>query len=162
MIQPGYVQQPTNMLFYETLDVTLTELETKKTVKVTWMGLHNKEEGIHTFLMAKTASLYDVVDNLQKNIKYAKEHGTGRIRLFEIPAGGRTQRIFNGNELIKDMTGQVLEDLFAEEIPQEEADIKEDQRAIMCFHFLKDPTRSHGVPFRFILKPVSAAFPGMT
>lgn len=154
MIQPGYVQQPTNVLFYETLDVTLTELETKKTVKVTWVGLHNKEEGIHTFLMAKTASLYDVVDNLHKNIKFAKEGGTGRIRLFEIPAGGRTQKIFNGNELIKDMTGQVLEDLYAEEIPQEEADVKEGERIIMCYHFAKDPTRTHGVPFRFLLRPV--------
>ncbi|KAK9894556.1 cysteine proteinase [Cystobasidium minutum MCA 4210] len=156
MIQPGYVQQPTNVLFYETLEVTLTELETKKTVKVTWVGLHNKEEGIHTFLMAKTASLYDVVDNLHRNIKFAKEGGTGRIRLFEIPAGGRTQKIFNGNELIKDMTGQVLEDLYAEEIPQEEADVKEGERIIMCYHFTKDPTRTHGVPFRFVLRPGEA------
>jgi len=153
MIQPGYVQQPSNLLYYELLDVTLAELETKKSVKITWMGLHNKEEGVHTFLMAKTASIHDVIDNLARNIKFAKEGGTQRIRIFEVSSGGRVQKLYAGSELIKDMTATTLDDLFAEEIPIEEAEVKEDERVITCYHFAKDPTRFHGVPFRFVLKP---------
>lgn len=164
MLQPGYTQTANNLLFYELLDVTLTELETKKTVKVTWMGLHNKEEGQHTFLMAKTANLNEVIDNLLRNVKLSTSkpghngEGSGRIRLFEVSTGsnaGKTQRLFNGNELIKDMGASTLEDLFAEEIPADELNAAEDERIITCYHFLKDPARTHSVPFRFVLRPVS-------
>lgn len=152
MIQPGYTPNATNLLYYELLEVTLAELETKKSVKVTWMGLHNKEEGLHTYLMAKTANLHDVIDNLAKDIKFAKEGGTQKIRIFEVPSGGRMQKLYSGGELIKDMTTQTLEDLYAEEIPIEEANVTEEERVITCYHFAKDPTRFHGVPFRFVLK----------
>jgi ubiquitin carboxyl-terminal hydrolase 7 len=164
MIQPSYAQNANNLLYYELLDVTLTELETKKTVRVTWMGLHNKEEGQHTFLMAKTANMNDIIDNLAKNVKLSTskstptKEGTGKIRLFEVPpqsaqANGKQQKLLSGNELIKDITA--LEDLYAEEIPTEEAEVREDEKVITCYHFLKDPARPHGVPFRFVIKPVS-------
>lgn len=152
MIQPGYTPNATNLLYYELLDVTLAELETKKSVKVTWMGLHNKEEGVHTFLMAKTANLHDVIDSVAKEIKFAKEGGTQKIRIFEIPSGGRMQKLYTGSELIKDMTANTLDDLYAEEIPIEEMNVTEDERVITCYHFAKEPTRFHGVPFRFVLK----------
>ena len=154
MIHPTYTQQPSNMLFYETLDVTLTELETKKSVKVTWMGLHNKEEGAHTFLMAKTAPLHEVIDALTPNVRLSKD-GSRKIRLLEVPAtaGGKSSRIFQGNELIKDLNNAVLEDLFAEEVPKDELSIQEDEKLITCYHYFKDPTRPHGVPFRFVLRP---------
>ena len=44
MVQPNYATTPSTVLYYELLDISLQELETKKTVKVTWMGAHNKEE----------------------------------------------------------------------------------------------------------------------
>ena len=66
-------------------------METKKSVKVTWMGLHNKEEGTHTFLMAKTAPLHEVIDSLTPNVRLTKD-GSRKIRLLEVPAtaGGKT------------------------------------------------------------------------
>lgn len=157
MIQPGYVQTPSHLLYYELLDVTLTELETKKSVKVTWMGLNNKEEGVHTFLMAKTANFGEIIDNLSKNVKLSKSpQSTGRIRLFEIAPGGRTQKIFQGNELIKDYQSVTLDDLFAEEVHIDEQQVKEnEEKLITCYHFNKEPTKSHGAPFRFVLKQVS-------
>jgi hypothetical protein len=33
-----------NVLFYEVLDVDITEFETKRSIKVTWLGLNNSEE----------------------------------------------------------------------------------------------------------------------
>lgn len=152
MIQPTYTQTPTNVLFYETLDVTLTELETKKTVKVTWMGLHNKEEGAHTFLMAKTAPLHDVVDLLMQNVKLTKD-GTRKIRLLEIQSQGKTCRPFTGQEVIKDIVPAVLDDLYAEEVSADELNVQENEKVVTCYHFFKDPNKPHGVPFRFVLRP---------
>lgn len=152
MLQPSYVQTASNLLYYETLDVTLTELETKKSVKVTWMGLQNKEEGTHTFLMAKTAPLYDVTDLLAQNVKLTKE-GSRKIRLLEVRDAGKTCRIFSGTELIKDIHATILDDLYAEEVPKEELALQEDEKVVTCYHFNKDPQRPHGVPFRFVLRP---------
>lgn len=44
LVQPSYNATPSSLFYYELLDISLQELETKKTVKITWMGLHNKEE----------------------------------------------------------------------------------------------------------------------
>lgn len=43
--------------------------------------------------------------------------------------------------------------LYAEKIPEDELNATEDDRAIFCFHFDKEPTKSHAVPFKFVLKP---------
>jgi ubiquitin carboxyl-terminal hydrolase 7 len=40
-----YAHQHVNLvLYYEKLDVSIIELETKKSLKITWTGSHNKEE----------------------------------------------------------------------------------------------------------------------
>ena len=41
---------------------------------------------------------------------------------------------------------------YAEKIPEDELNATEDEKAIFCFHFDKEPTKSHGVPFKFVLK----------
>lgn len=44
MIQASYTNGPSNVLFYELLDISIIEIETKRNVRVTWTGAHNKEE----------------------------------------------------------------------------------------------------------------------
>jgi ubiquitin carboxyl-terminal hydrolase 7 len=46
LTQTGYFgHQHVNLsLYYERLDVSIIELETKKSLKITWTGSHNKEE----------------------------------------------------------------------------------------------------------------------
>ena len=40
-----YTNHPAQIvLYYEKLDVSIVELETKKSLKITWTGQHNKEE----------------------------------------------------------------------------------------------------------------------
>jgi ubiquitin carboxyl-terminal hydrolase 7 len=43
--------------------------------------------------------------------------------------------------------------LYAEKIPEDELNATEEDRAIFSFHFDKEPTKPHGVPFKFVLKP---------
>jgi ubiquitin carboxyl-terminal hydrolase 7 len=43
--------------------------------------------------------------------------------------------------------------LYAERIPDDEINAVQLDRAIYCFHFDKEPSKPHGVPFKFILKP---------
>lgn len=44
--------------------------------------------------------------------------------------------------------------LFAESIPEEERTADEADKAIYAFHFDKEPNKPHGIPFKFIIKPV--------
>jgi len=45
IVQPAsYNQGQPSLLYYELLDVSITELETKRSLKVFWTGAHNKEE----------------------------------------------------------------------------------------------------------------------
>ena len=40
------------------------------------------------------------------------------------------------------------------EIPWEELESDEHNKTVTVFHFSRDVTRTHGVPFKFVVKPV--------
>ncbi|KWU45004.1 ubiquitin carboxyl-terminal hydrolase 5 [Rhodotorula sp. JG-1b] len=152
MIQPGYMATTTNLLYYELLDVSIIELETKKSLRITWVSPTNKEEQAHAYLVPKNTTMHEVAqDYLRKNVKLAEQGGTGQIRIFEIAQGGATQKIFNGPENVRDVSE--ASELYAEEILAEELNADDGERVVQVFHFNKDPARAHGIPFRFVLKP---------
>ncbi|GAA5890945.1 hypothetical protein JCM8208_003103 [Rhodotorula glutinis] len=151
LIQPGYMATNTNLLYYELLDVSIIELETKKSLRVTWVGPTNKDDGVHSFLLPKNTSMADVAnDQLRKAVKLNPDLGSGQIRLFELH-NGRVQKVFTGSEAVRDVPEAT--ELFAEEVLLDEANADDDERVVQVYHFNKDPTRAHGVPFRFVLKP---------
>lgn len=45
-----------------------------------------------------------------------------------------------------------------QEIPREELEADEHEKIISVFHFQKEVSRTHGVPFRFVVKPVRLFF----
>jgi ubiquitin carboxyl-terminal hydrolase 7 len=112
MVQPSYATTPQTLLFYELLDISLQELETKRNVKITWMGVSNKEESAHQFLLSKTSSFHDVAEVLSKSVKLSADGhtGTGRIRMFNI-VEGRKLKIFSSGETIREAD---VNDLYAE------------------------------------------------
>ena len=69
----------------------------------------------------------------------------------------RGNRVYK--ELLQDDPVTILSEftgLYAEKIPEEEQDA--DRRDfINCFHFEKEPSKLHGIPFRFLIKSVSEA-----
>lgn len=42
--------------------------------------------------------------------------------------------------------------IYAERIPEEELNMAPNDRLINCFHFEKEPSKAHNVPFYFVLK----------
>lgn len=152
LIQPSYMSTNNNLLYYELLDVSIIELETKKSLKITWINASNKEDGTHSFLLPKNTTMHEVAqESLRKNVKLSEE-GSGQIRIFEIHSG-RVQKTFSGSEAVRDVQDQI--ELFAEEIPVDEAKATEADRIVNCYHFFKDAGRAHGIPFKFVIKPVS-------
>ncbi|KAL7416026.1 hypothetical protein BDY24DRAFT_406155 [Mrakia frigida] len=144
-------QNPIAMLYYEKLEVSIIELETKKSLKVTWTGHLNKDEGQFPFLLPKTNTIDNLGENLAKLVTLSPT-GTGKIRFFEISnLGRRKQHDFSGSEMIGNIQETI--DLYAEEVPLEEVNMGEDDTLISVFHFSKEPSRYHGIPFRFVVSP---------
>ncbi|KAF6765135.1 ubiquitin carboxyl-terminal hydrolase 5 [Ephemerocybe angulata] len=149
IMQPNYVNPTTTVILYEKLDVSIVELETKRSLKVVWTGIHNKEEAAHSFLLPKTSQVEDLCNHLVKQVTLTPG-GTGRIRVFEISKDGKMMKEFTNNEMIGNIPDPV--ELYAEEIPREEQEADDADKVINVFHFSKELVRAHGVPFHFVVK----------
>lgn len=111
IMSPSYVHPQSSVLLYEKLDVSIVELETKRSLKVIWTGAHNKEENTYPFLLPRTSMIHDLADHLSKHVKLTTG-GTGKIRFFEITRDGKMQKEFTNSEMIGNIPDPV--DLYAE------------------------------------------------
>ncbi|KAK7693367.1 hypothetical protein QCA50_002935 [Cerrena zonata] len=94
--------------------------------------------------------IHDLTDHLSKQVKLLPG-GTAKIRVFEVSKDGKQQKEFTGSEMIGNLPEFV--DLYAEEIPREELEADDADKVISVFHFSREVSRTHGVPFRFVVKP---------
>jgi ubiquitin carboxyl-terminal hydrolase 7 len=111
IMAPNYINPTTTVILYEKLNVSIVELETKRSLKVMWTGIHNKEEGSHEFLLPKTSSVNDLSEHLARAVNLTPG-GTAKIRVFEVSKDGKTQKEFTGSEMIGNIPDPV--ELYAE------------------------------------------------
>ncbi|KAJ7285909.1 hypothetical protein C8J57DRAFT_1496609 [Mycena rebaudengoi] len=149
IMAPNYINPTTTVILYEKLDVSIVELETKRSLRVVWTGIHNKEEATHPFLLPKTSMVNDLAEHISKLVTLTPS-GSQKIRVFEISKDGKTQKEFTGTEMIGNIPDPV--ELYAEEIPLEEMEADDSDKVIGVFHFSKELSRTHGVPFKFVVK----------
>jgi ubiquitin carboxyl-terminal hydrolase 7 len=100
-------------------------------------------------LVAKNGLIADIISGIQRKLNL-DEKTAQLIRIYEVHSG----KIYK--ELSEDLNITGVSEsvsLYAERIPDEEINATEHDQAIYCFHFDKDPSKPHGVPFKFILKP---------
>ena len=107
----NYINPTTSVILYEKLDVSIVELETKRSLKIIWTGIHNREEASYPFLLPKTSMVHDLADQLTKHVTLAPG-STGKIRVFEVSKDGKTQKEFTGSEMIGNIPDPV--ELYAE------------------------------------------------
>ena len=74
------------------------------------------------------------------------------VRIYEAH-GGKVYKELREDYPVTNMNDFIT--LYAETIPDEEQNAEEGDAAMYCFHFDKEATKSHGVPFKFLVKPVS-------
>lgn len=168
----GYSQmnqtQRSDALYFEVLDMSLAELDTKKNVKITWLseGITKEvsfrscayRESLLTglqdhfdILVPKNGIVEDLINGVIKKAQIPEEAEAGKIRVFEV----------NNHKFFREMSREYpvisineYTLLVAERMSPEEAEAS-DKEFINCFHFQNEPSRVHGMPFRFLLKEVS-------
>lgn len=45
--------------------------------------------------------------------------------------------------------------LYAEQVPEDELNMQEGEYKVSAYSFDKEPNKAHGIPFKFVVKPVS-------
>ncbi|KAI1326876.1 cysteine proteinase [Xylariaceae sp. FL0255] len=142
------LQTKPNTLFYEVLDMSLAEFDTKKNVKVTWLSEGITKEETFDILVNKQGHVEDLIDAFTKKAQIEDEEEGGRIRIYEI----HNHKFFR--ELVPNYPVLSINDyvdVIAERVPEEELEADE-HNFIKVVHFQNDPSRVHGIPFKFLLK----------
>ncbi|KAK3939543.1 ubiquitin carboxyl-terminal hydrolase [Diplogelasinospora grovesii] len=149
----GYGQlnmnQRNDALYFEVLDISLAELDTKKPIKITLLSEGITKEDQYDVLVTKSGTVQDLINELIRKSKAPSEEEGGKMRVYE----SSNHKFFR--ELDRTYPVISINDystVLAERIPQEELDVKDSNQFISVFHYQNEPGRVHGVPFRFLVK----------
>jgi len=149
--QYGNNNQRDDALYYEILDMSLSELDTKKSLKLVWVTEGISKEELLDILVPKTGHIRDLILGLQKKANLDDET-TQNVRVYDVH-NGKVNREFHDDSPVSHITD--FSNLYAEIIPEEERNTQDGDAAIFCYHFDKEPNKHHGIPFKFVVKPVS-------
>ncbi|KAH8888720.1 ubiquitin carboxyl-terminal hydrolase [Thozetella sp. PMI_491] len=152
LVPSGYgglnMNQRSDALYFEVLDMSLAELDTKKNIKLTLLSEGITKEDHYDILVTKSGVVEDLIEGLVKKANLSSEEGGGKIRIYETSNHKFFRELERNYPVISinDYTNVV-----AERIPEEELEAPSNM-LINVFHFQSEPSRAHGMPFRFLLK----------
>ncbi|EON63096.1 hypothetical protein W97_02323 [Coniosporium apollinis CBS 100218] len=141
--------QRTDCLIYEVLELSLTELESRKNVKVHWLPEGITKQEPYDILVPKNGTMADVLDSLQKKANLSDET-MQRLRIYEAHGGKfykelpPTFGVVSINEFVT---------IYVEKIPDEEVSRDEEtEKLVSAYHFDRESNKPHNIPFLFLVK----------
>ncbi|KAK8110930.1 ubiquitin carboxyl-terminal hydrolase [Apiospora kogelbergensis] len=141
-------QAKSDALFFEVLEMSLAELDTKKNVKVTWLSEGISKDDTFDVLVNKQGHVEDLIQAFAKKAQIKDEQDGGRIRVYEIH-NHNIHRELSANYPVLSINDYT--EVIAERIPDDELEADE-RDFVKVVHFQNDPSRMHGIPFKFLLK----------
>lgn len=107
-----------------------------------------------SLLVSRQATVEEVIQALVKKLPSIPTEVYDRIRLFDA-RGHREYREFQPTQALSTTSIDTYgSNFFAEPVPMEEDDAGEHDKFVIIVHFAKDIARLHGVPLKFVMKPV--------
>lgn len=149
------VNQMNDALYFEVLDMSLAELDNKKSIKITLLSEGVTKEDQYDVLVAKNGQVQDLIESLVKKAKIPSEEEAGRIRVYET-SNHKFFRELERNYPVISINEYTT--VIAERIPTEDVDITDATQFISAFHFQGEPSKAHSIPFRFLLKEASTTY----
>lgn len=148
ILQPAYLQSHATALAYEVLDVTLRELEMKKVLKISFLPEGLTKEVSMELLVPKNGNVEDAINLLAAKLQLSA-NVTQQIRIYET----HSNKYYKEYEMTHPV-GSIQEYmvLYAEIITDIDRRESETDREIPVMHFQREPSRSHGIPFRLVVK----------
>ncbi|KAL8657634.1 MAG: hypothetical protein Q9226_001719 [Calogaya cf. arnoldii] len=136
-------------LFYEVLEMSISELETKRNIRVHWLPEGVVKEEPVDVLAPKNGIVEDLISPLQRKLSLSDE-AAGKLRFYE-SNGYKFTKYLKTNSILVSISDYST--VFAELVPEEEDRADDNSWPIDAFHFDKEISKPHGVPFKFIVKP---------
>jgi ubiquitin carboxyl-terminal hydrolase 7 len=102
-------------------------------------------------LVPRDGTFADLLAGLQKKANL-EDDIVREMRIFEAHSG-KIYKEYQEDAKIAGINEYVT--LYAERIPEEELQMQDGERTVNAFSFDREPSRPHGVPFKFVMKPVS-------
>lgn len=99
-------------------------------------------------LVPKNGTVEDLIAALIKKAQLDDEDKAGPIRVYEIHSS-KIHKTLNRESQVMGITEYVT--VIAERTPEEEMDPTAD--LVQAFHFHSEPSKAHGIPFRFKIIP---------
>lgn len=150
---PGVNQK--SRFLYEKLDYSLEEIESKCSVSVTVCTPTLKDTQVVDLLLAKETGIVELTEALvNKGVRFETTSGSRSLRIFD-EMDGKFDKEYNDRLWREAVSTRTNVKVYAEEIPKEEADMGPDEAFINVFHFQRIPSRTHSIPFKFVLKEVN-------
>lgn len=148
ILQPAYLQTHAPILCYEVLETTLRELELKKPLKIAFLPEGLTKEVAVEILVSKQGNVEDAINVMAAKLQLAA-NVTKKIRLYETHANKFHKYLDNALPVSALQEYMII---YAE--LQGDVDVRESEldREISVIHFQKEPSRIHGIPFKFFLK----------
>jgi ubiquitin carboxyl-terminal hydrolase 7 len=145
-----YYQPNTDTLFYEALEVPVSELENKRALKVAW---HNtKTELVETLslLLPRDSNVGDVLNQIKGMVKLDPENGTGQLRLMEVWTN-KIHKVHSEEDNILAFNDYAK--LRAEEILKEETSISTGDKRVSVAHYHREynGVNPHSAPFFLVV-----------
>ncbi|KAL2889523.1 putative ubiquitin carboxyl-terminal hydrolase 5 [Ceratocystis lukuohia] len=140
----GHFNAPhrTDALYFEVLEISLAEMETKKSVRTVWLSEGVSKEEPVDVLVNKNGLVQDLIDALIKKLNLKSEEEAGPLRIYEVN-NFKLYRELGRDILVTTMNEYTT--AYVERIPEEEVGLADDKkRYINAFHFHGEPSRVHG------------------
>ncbi|KAL4789589.1 hypothetical protein BDV19DRAFT_373829 [Aspergillus venezuelensis] len=135
-------------LYYEVLETSLSDFESKVCLRVTWLSEGITKEQTVEVLVPRDGTIADVLAGLQKKANLDDET-IAKTRVYEVhnfkihKEFSRESKFSGSNDFVA---------LYAEKVPEEELELESGARTINAFNFDKETNKPHGVPFKFVMK----------
>ncbi|KAL4939277.1 hypothetical protein BDV06DRAFT_199293 [Aspergillus oleicola] len=148
---PGYGMNVARQdaLYYEVLETSLSDFESKVCLRVTWLSEGITKEQTVEVLVPRDGTISDVLAGLQKKANLDDET-IANARVYEVH-NYKIYKEFSPDSKFGGTNDFVA--LYAEKVPEEELELESGARTINAFNFDKETNKPHGVPFKFVMKP---------
>ncbi|GES91833.1 cysteine proteinase [Rhizophagus clarus] len=145
MLKIAYLKPSIYVLYYEILDINIVELETQRSLEVSWLGNTVKEKQVICIHLQKNAIINELLKEILKKVSLSSPNS--RIRLFEV-RHNKIHKDYTGTESIGSI--QEFATLYAEEIPLDEIAINQYDRIFKVCYFTT--LCLYGIPFKLVIK----------
>ncbi|CAI7812546.1 unnamed protein product [Closterium sp. NIES-53] len=129
-----HYNQSSDILYFETLDIPLPELQRLKTLNITFHNSKAEEVSVHNIRLPKQSTVADVLADLRTKVELSNPKA--ELRMLQV-FYNKIYKIFRLTEQIETINDQYWS-IRAEEIPEEELSMGPQDRVIHVYHYTRD------------------------